>query len=152
MKEEAAVRRRHKNCDRRAWNSIRVTIFTARPASGAKARRSEDDRRDLKNGARQANQIDIQEIKSRSSMLNWSRNVALQGERRIAYRRAMKRPCRRQWLARKEFVCVVPGVSMARRSRSEWYREENPSAYAADGDRPGSANEHGAADRVKCWL
>ena len=61
--------------------------------------------------------IDIQEIKSPELDAQLvAENVALQIERRIAYRRAMKKSVQTRWISvRRGFGCAVRGVSAARR-------------------------------------
>jgi len=78
----------------RAWNSIRVTIFTARPGIviGRKGTEIENMTKEierLSNG--KSVKIDIQEIKTPELDAQLvAENVALQIERRISFRRAMK--------------------------------------------------------------
>ena len=79
----------------RAWNSIRVTIFTARPGivigrKGAEIEKMTEEISKMAQGKQI--KIDIQEIKSPELDAQLvAENVALQIERRIAYRRAMKK-------------------------------------------------------------
>ena len=77
----------------RAWNSIRVTICTARPGVviGRKGSEIEKMTEDIgrMNGGRSV-KIDIQEIKTPELDAQLvSENVATQLERRISFRRAM---------------------------------------------------------------
>src|SRR6476620_6846301 len=79
----------------RAWNSIRVTIFTARPGIviGRKGSEIEKMTEEISNmsGGKQV-KIDIQEIKTPELDAQLvAENVALQIERRISFRRAMKK-------------------------------------------------------------
>ena len=79
----------------RAWNSIRVTICTARPGVviGRKGSEIEKMTEDIgqMNGGR-AVKIDIQEIKTPELDAQLvAENVATQLERRISFRRAMKK-------------------------------------------------------------
>ncbi len=79
----------------RAWNSVRVTLFTARPGLVIGKRGSEIERfnTDISAlcGGKQV-KIDIYEIKQPELDAQLiSENIALQLERRIAFRRAMKR-------------------------------------------------------------
>ena len=73
----------------RAWNSIRVTIHTARPGIviGRKGAEIEKMTEEIaQDGQRQAVKIDIQEIKTPELDAQLvAENVALQIERRIAY-------------------------------------------------------------------
>jgi small subunit ribosomal protein S3 len=79
----------------RAWNSIRVTICTARPGvvigrKGSEIEKMTDEIAKI-NGGRSV-KIDIQEIKTPELDAQLvAENVALQLERRISFRRAMKK-------------------------------------------------------------
>src|SRR6186997_1606470 len=79
----------------RAWNSIRVTIYTARPGivigrKGAEIEKMTEEISKMADGKQV--KIDIQEIKTPELDAQLvADNVALQIERRIAYRRAMKK-------------------------------------------------------------
>jgi small subunit ribosomal protein S3 len=79
----------------RAWNSIRVTICTARPGvvigrKGSEIEKMTDDIGRM-NGGRSV-KIDIQEIKTPELDAQLvAENVATQLERRISFRRAMKK-------------------------------------------------------------
>ena len=79
----------------RAWNSIRVTIHTARPGivigrKGAEIEKMTEEISKMADGKQV--KIDIQEIKTPEIDAQLvAENVALQIERRIAYRRAMKK-------------------------------------------------------------
>src|SRR5438094_3783949 len=106
----------------RAWNSIRVTIFTARPGivigrKGAEIEKMTEEISKMAQGKQI--KIDIQEIKSPELDAQLvAENVALQIERRIAYRRAMKKAVQTAMtLAPREFGCGVLAGSMARRFR-----------------------------------
>src|SRR5215213_11079018 len=79
----------------RAWNSIRVTIFTARPGivigrKGAEIEKMTEEISRM-SGGKQV-KIDIQEIKTPELDAQLvAENIALQIERRISFRRAMKK-------------------------------------------------------------
>jgi len=79
----------------RAWNSIRVTIHTARPGivigrKGAEIEKMTEEISKMAQGKQI--KIDIQEIKTPELDAQLvAENVTLQIERRIAYRRAMKK-------------------------------------------------------------
>lgn len=79
----------------RAWNSIRVTIHTARPGIviGRKGTEIEKMTEDIgKMAGGKSVKIDIQEIKTPELDAQLvAENVALQIERRISFRRAMKK-------------------------------------------------------------
>ncbi len=79
----------------RAWNSLRVTIHTARPgvAIGRKGQEIENLTNEISrmSGGKQV-KIDIHEIKTPELDAQLvAENVALQLERRISFRRAMKK-------------------------------------------------------------
>lgn len=79
----------------RAWNSLRVTIHTARPGivigrKGAEIEKMTEDITRMSGG--KSVKIDIQEIKSPELEAQLvAENIALQLERRISFRRAMKK-------------------------------------------------------------
>ncbi len=79
----------------RAWNSLRVTLFTARPGivigrKGAEIEKMTEDITRM-SGGKQV-KIDIQEIKTPELEAQLvAENIALQLERRISFRRAMKK-------------------------------------------------------------
>ncbi len=79
----------------RAWNSIRVTIFTARPGvvigrKGSEIERMTEEISRMSGG--KSVKIDISEIKSPELDAQLvAENIALQLERRISFRRAMKK-------------------------------------------------------------
>jgi small subunit ribosomal protein S3 len=79
----------------RAWNSIRVTIFTARPGIVIGRKGSEIEVMNKEIGEMAGGKsvkIDIQEIKTPELDAQLvAENVALQMERRISFRRAMKK-------------------------------------------------------------
>jgi small subunit ribosomal protein S3 len=113
----------------RAWNSIRVTIFTARPGvvigrKGSEIERMTDDIGRM-SGGKQV-KIDIQEIKTPELDAQLvAENVALQLERRISFRRAMKKTIQTSM----DFGALGIKIRCAGRlggaeiSRAEWYRE-----------------------------
>src|ERR1700744_5603717 len=80
----------------RAWNSIRVTISTARPGivigrKGAEIEKMTEEISKMSGG--KSIKIDIFEIKTPELDAQLvAENVALQIERRIAFRRSMKQP------------------------------------------------------------
>ena len=113
----------------RAWNSIRVTIFTARPGvvigrKGSEIEKMTDDISKMSGG--KSVKIDIQEIKTPELDAQLvAENVALQLERRISFRRAMKKSIQTSM----DFGALGIKVRCAGRlggaeiSRAEWYRE-----------------------------
>src|SRR5580692_268996 len=79
----------------RAWNSIRVTIYTARPGivigrKGAEIERMTDEITRM-SGGKQV-KIDIQDINTPYVVAQFfTKNLALLIERRISYRRVLKK-------------------------------------------------------------
>ncbi|PYK73799.1 MAG: 30S ribosomal protein S3 [Verrucomicrobia bacterium] len=128
----------------RAWNSIRVTIFTARPGivigrKGAEIEKMTEEISKMAQGKQI--KIDIQEIKTPELDAQLvAENVALQIERRIAYRRAMRSSGR---------------LNGAEISRSEWYREGKvPLHTLRTGIDYGFAEANTVYGKigVKCWI
>lgn len=113
----------------RAWNSLRVTIFTARPGLviGRKGSEIETMTREVAglSGDKQV-KIDIQEIRSPEIDAQLvAESVAGQLERRISFRRAMKRAVQiamEQGALGIKIRCSgrLGGAEIA---RTEWYRE-----------------------------
>lgn len=113
----------------RAWNSIRATIYTARPGIviGRKGSEIEVMTKEIAemSGGKQV-KIDIQEIKTPELDAQLvAENIALQIERRISFRRAMKKTVQQTM----EFGALGIKVRCAGRlggaeiSRAEAYRE-----------------------------
>src|SRR3954465_11328993 len=113
----------------RAWNSIRVTIYTARPGivigrKGAEIEKMTDDISKMAGG--KSVKIDIQEIKTPELDAQLvAENVALQIERRISFRRAMKKTIQTTMEFGAEGVRIrcAGRLGGAEISRAEWYRE-----------------------------
>ena len=125
----------------RAWNSIRVTIHTARPGivigrKGAEIEKMTEEISKMADGKQV--KIDIQEIKTPEIDAQLvAENVALQIERRIAYRRAMKKAVQTAMDFGAEGIKLRSSgrLNGAEISRSEWYREgKNSTAHAAHAD------------------
>ena len=145
----------------RAWNSIRVTIFTARPGivigrKGAEIERMTEEITRM-SGGKQV-KIDIQEIKTPELDAQLvAENVALQIERRISFRRAMKKTVQTTM----DFGSLGVKIRCAGRlggaeiSRAEWYREgkiplhtlRTPINYGF-----AEANTVYGKIGVKCWI
>lgn len=113
----------------RAWNSIRVTIFTARPGIviGRKGSEIEKMTEEISrmSGGKQV-KIDIQEIKTPELDAQLvAENVALQIERRISFRRAMKKSIQTTMDFGAEGIKIrcAGRLGGAEISRAEWYRE-----------------------------
>src|SRR6266496_3149869 len=145
----------------RAWNSIRVTIHTARPGivigrKGAEIEKMTEEISKMADGKQV--KIDIQEIKTPELDAQLvAENVALQIERRIAYRRAMKKAVQTAMDFGAEGIKLRCSgrLNGAEISRSEWYREgkiplhtlRTPIDYGF-----AEANTVYGKIGVKCWM
>jgi len=113
----------------RAWNSIRVTIHTARPGIviGRKGSEIEKMTEEIgKMAGGKSVKIDIQEIKTPELDAQLvAENVALQIERRISFRRAMKKAVQTTMDFGAEGIKIRCSGRLggAEISRAEWYRE-----------------------------
>ena len=113
----------------RAWNSLRVTIHTARPGivigrKGAEIEKMTEEISKL-SGGKQV-KIDIIEIKSPDLDAQLvAENIAMQMERRISFRRAMKKALQTTMEQGAQGIKVrcAGRLGGAEISRSEWYRE-----------------------------
>lgn len=113
----------------RAWNSVRVTLFTARPGlvigrKGSEIERMSSDISAMC-GGREV-KIDIFEIKQPELDAQLvAENVALQLERRISFRRAMKRALQTtmDFGAEGVRIRVAGRLGGADIARAEWYKE-----------------------------
>src|SRR5262245_26891698 len=145
----------------RAWNSIRVTIFTARPGIviGRKGAEIETMTKAIEtmSGGKSV-KIDIQEIKTPELDAQLvAENVALQIERRISFRRAMKKSIQQtmDFGAQGIKLRCAGRLGGAEISRAEWYREgkiplhtlRQPIDYGF-----AEANTVYGKIGVKCWL
>src|SRR3984893_5441405 len=138
----------------RAWNSIRVTIHTAR--KGAEIEKMTEEISKMAQGKQI--KIDIQEIKTPELDAQLvAENVALQIERRIAYRRAMKKAVQ----VAMDFGALGIRLRSSGRlngaeiSRSEWYREGKvPLHTLRTGIDYGFAEANTVYGKigVKCWI
>jgi small subunit ribosomal protein S3 len=129
LKERLAFAAVAKIVIERAWNSVRVTLFTARPGLVIGRKGSEIER--MTNevsqmcGGKQV-KVDIVEIKQPELDAQLvAENVALQLERRISFRRAMKRALQTTMDFGAEGIRIraagrLGGSDIA---RAEWYRE-----------------------------
>jgi len=112
----------------RSTRRVRLRIFTARPGIviGKKGSEIEKLKRELEGRVSQEVLIDIQEIrKPEVDAQLVAENVAMQIERRVAFRRAMKRgvsSAMRFGAQGVKIICSgrLGGAEMA---RTEWYRE-----------------------------
>src|SRR4051812_6272801 len=113
----------------RAWNSIRVTISTARPGivigrKGSEIEKMTEEISKMSGG--KSVKIDIHEIKTPELDAQLvAENVALQIERRISFRRAMKKAIQTTMEFGAEGVRIrcAGRLGGAEISRAEWYRE-----------------------------
>lgn len=145
----------------RAWNSMRVTIFTARPGIviGRKGSEIEKMTEDITrmSGGKQV-KVDIQEIKTPELEAQLvAENIALQLERRISFRRAMKKALQTTM----EFGALGIKVRVAGRlggaeiSRAELSRDgKTPLHTLRQYIDYGFAEAHTLYGKigVKCWL
>ncbi|MGD9210448.1 MAG: 30S ribosomal protein S3 [Desulfobacteraceae bacterium] len=112
----------------RSAKRVRLRIFTARPGIviGKKGSEIERLKKELENLVSQEVLIDIQEVrKPEVDAQLLAENVAMQIERRVAFRRAMKRGVTSAMRFGAEGVKIIcsgrlGGAEMARR---EWYKE-----------------------------
>jgi small subunit ribosomal protein S3 len=145
----------------RAWNSVRVTIHTARPGivigrKGAEIEKMTEDISKL-TGGKQV-KIDIVEIKTPELDAQLvAENVALQIERRISFRRAMKKAVQTAMDFGADGIKIRCSGRLggAEISRAEWYREgkiplhtlRQPIDYGFT-----EANTMAGKIGIKCWL
>lgn len=114
----------------RAWNSVRITVHTARPGLviGRKGELIEKMTEDLKKICGGASQVKIDIVEIRQPELDAqlvAENVATQLERRVSFRRAMKRAVQVAMDFGAEGIRIrcagrLGGADIA---RAEWYRE-----------------------------
>src|SRR5678815_3491957 len=145
----------------RAWNSIRVTIYTARPGIviGRKGTEIEKMTEEIgKMSGGKSVKIDIQEIKTPELDAQLvAENVALQIERRISFRRAMKKSMQQtmDFGAQGIKLRCAGRLGGAEISRAEWYREgkiplhtlRTPIDYGF-----AEANTVYGIIGIKCWI
>jgi small subunit ribosomal protein S3 len=114
----------------RAWNSVRITLHTARPGLiiGRKGEEIEKVRQKLQEvcGPNTQVNVDIVEVRTPETEAQLvANNIASQLERRVAFRRAMKRAVQVAMERGAEGIRVrcagrLGGADIA---RAEWYRE-----------------------------
>src|SRR5436190_17275740 len=145
----------------RAWNSIRVTIYTARPGivigrKGTEIEKMTEEISKMSGG--KSVKIDIQVIKTPELDAQLvAENVALQIERRISFRRAMKKTIQTSMEFGAEGIKIrcAGRLGGAEISRAEWYREGKIPLHTLR-----TAIDYGFAEAntaygkigVKCWL
>jgi small subunit ribosomal protein S3 len=145
----------------RAWNSVRVTIYTARPGAviGRKGAEIENLTKEVSDivGNKQV-KIDIVEIKRPDLDAQLvAENVASQLERRISFRRAMKRTVQvtMDGGALGVKIRCAGRLGGAEIARTEWYREgkvplhtlRTPIDYGF-----AEANTVAGKIGIKCWI
>lgn len=114
----------------RAWNSVRITVHTARPGLviGRKGEEIEKMRADIQKICGTTTQVNIDIVEIRVPETNAqlvAENVAVQLERRVSFRRAMKRAVQIAMERGVEGIRIrcagrLGGADIA---RAEWYRE-----------------------------
>lgn len=145
----------------RAWNSIRVTIYTARPGivigrKGAEIEKMTEDISRMAGG--KSIKIDIQEIKAPELDAQLvAENVALQIERRISFRRAMKKSIQITMEMGADGIKIrcAGRLGGAEISRAEWHREGKIPLHTLR-----TPIDYGFAEArttygiigIKCWL
>jgi small subunit ribosomal protein S3 len=145
----------------RAWNSVRVTIYTARPGAviGRQGKEIENLTKEVSDmvGSKQV-KIDIVEIKRPDLDAQLvAENVASQLERRISFRRAMKRTVQvtMDGGALGIKIRAAGRLGGAEIARTEWYREGKvplhtlriPIDYGF-----AEANTVAGKIGIKCWI
>jgi len=112
----------------RAWNSLRVTLHTARPGlvigrKGAEIERMTEEMGKMTGKGVKVDIIEIKQPETDAQLV--AENVALQLERRVSFRRAMKRALSTAM----DFGALGIRIRVAGRlggadiARAEWYRE-----------------------------
>ncbi len=112
----------------RTGEKVRIKLHTARPGIviGKKGAEIEALKRDLEKLTGRACVIDIQEVRRPEADAQLvAENVALQLERRVAFRRAMKKAVNiaLKFGAKGIKVCCSGRLGGAEMARREWYRE-----------------------------
>jgi len=145
----------------RAWNSIRVTIHTARPGivigrKGSEIEKMTEEIGRMSNG--KSVKIDIFEIKTPELDAQLvAENVALQLERRISFRRALKKSVQTTM----DFGAVGIKLRIAGRlggaeiSRAEWERKGSVPLHTLRTPIDyGTAEANTVAGKIgiKCWI
>ena len=113
---------------KRAANKLTIKIHTSRPGMviGQKGKKIEDLRRRLENLVGRDLVIDVQEVrKPEINAQLVAENVALQLERRVSFRRAMKKAVGQslKFGAKGIKIRVKGRLAGAEIARQEWYRE-----------------------------
>ncbi|MBW1918055.1 MAG: 30S ribosomal protein S3 [Deltaproteobacteria bacterium] len=111
----------------RAANKVKIKIYTSRPGIviGQKGRKIEDLRRKLEKRIGRDLIIDIQEVrKPETNAQLVAENIALQLQRRVAFRRAMKKAVGQamKFGVQGIKVRVAGRLGGAEMARKEWYR------------------------------
>jgi small subunit ribosomal protein S3 len=112
----------------RAANKVKIIIFTARPGIviGKKGAQIESLKKELEGIIKREVIIDIQEVRKPETEAQLvAENVAQQLERRVAFRRAMKKAVNSalKFGAKGIKISCAGRLGGAEMARSEWYRE-----------------------------
>jgi small subunit ribosomal protein S3 len=112
----------------RAANKVKIIIFTARPGIviGKKGAQIESLKKELEGIIQREVIIDIQEVRKPETEAQLvAENVAQQLERRVAFRRAMKKAVNSalKFGAKGIKISCAGRLGGAEMARSEWYRE-----------------------------
>ena len=144
----------------RAANRVRVKIFTARPGIviGKKGQEVENMKVQLGKLTGKEVLLDIQEVKKPEVEAQLvAENVALQLERRIAFRRAMKKAVQTslKFGAKGIRVACSGRLGGAEMARYEWYREGRVPLHTLRADidyGTATAKTTYGTIGVKCWI
>ena len=112
----------------RTGEKVRVKLFTARPGIviGKKGAEIENLKKDLENKFHREALIDIQEVRRPEADAQLvAENIAMQLERRIAFRRAMKKSINSalRFGVKGIKICCSGRLGGAEMSRTEWFKE-----------------------------
>jgi small subunit ribosomal protein S3 len=144
----------------RAANKVKVNIYTARPGIviGKKGAGIEQLKKELQRLTENEVFINIQEIrKAEIDAQLVAENIATQLERRIAFRRAMKKAVTiaMKFGAKGIKVACSGRLGGAEMSRYEWYRDGRVPLHTLRADVEygfATANTKQGATGVKCWI
>ena len=144
----------------RTANKMRINIYTSRPGiiigrKGAEVDKLRDELQKLVNGEVYINIQEIQRPELDAQLV--SENIATQLERRIAFRRAMKKAMESAFRfgAKGIKVRVAGRLNGAEIARSEWYQDGRLPLHTLKADSDyGQATSHTTYDTigVKVWI
>lgn len=144
----------------RAANKVKVVIFTSRPGIiiGKRGAGVEQLKADLQKLTDNELFVDIQEVrKAETNAKLVAENIATQLERRVAFRRAMKKAVQTAMKFGSKGIRVASAGRLggAEMSRSEWYREGRVPLHTLRADIDYGFTEakttYGTIG-VKCWM